>query len=405
MNNETQASAPKGGICWHYPILILVVGGSMASCFLQTKPSDQKTKPQEWRESRGPVVPHDSFPRDCTICHAKGSWHEIRSDFVFDHAKETGTPLNGAHGMAQCLRCHNDRGSVATFAKRGCTGCHEDIHRGRLGINCTTCHSENDWNPTGVYAVHAKTRFPLQGVHAGVACVRCHPSSEAGQFLGADPRCEACHRQDAIGATTFNHAAQNALSNCQNCHGQTSWADAHFSHAGITSGCSRCHTPDYNNAKNPNHITSNFPMNCEACHNTNHWRPANFNHAGITSGCVTCHAKDFGPAQHQAGIPANTCEACHTTSTWIFNHNLRSGFPVNHGDVNGTCSKCHQNLATPKMFMCIECHEHNNQADLANKHNGENGYVYANTNCLQCHQNGRGGKRIQPLKLKPKPKK
>jgi len=347
----------------------------MASCFLQTKPSDAKTKPQEWRESRGPVVPHDSFPRDCTICHAKGSWHEIRSDFVFDHAKETGTPLNGAHGTAQCLRCHNDRGSVATFSKRGCTGCHEDIHRGRLGISCTTCHSENDWNPTGVYAVHAKTRFPLQGVHAGVACVRCHPSSEAGQFLGADPRCEACHRQDAINAKSLDHAAQGLLSNCQQCHSQTSWSDARFNHAGITSGCIKCHQKDQSIANGKVSGHTGFPTNCEACHNTSSWLNAVFNHAGITSGCINCHATEFNShpnIDHFPGANLN-CQYCHVTTSWpaVFKHNS----DVDRGDhKNVNCSQCHLSPGS------------------------------ATTQCTPCHNGIPGGKAILPL-LKQKTKK
>lgn len=405
MNHETPASAPRrGGIAWQYPLTILFLGSAMASCFMKTSPGDQKTKPHEWRESRGPVVPHDSFPRDCTLCHEKGSWHELRKDFVFDHLKETGTPLNGAHASGQCLRCHNDRGSVSLFAKRGCTGCHEDIHRGRLGIKCTTCHSENDWNPTGVYAVHAQTRFPLTGVHVGVTCSRCHPSADSGQFIGADPRCEACHRQDAINAKAFDHASMNALTNCQQCHSQTSWGNAHFNHAGITTGCAKCHFPaDFN--RGPNHVAGNYPMNCEQCHSTASWTPARFNHPGITSGCVNCHAKDFVASQHPTGVAATNCESCHTTTTWVFNHTRFTSFPTRHGNANGTCSQCHPTLANAKAFMCIECHEHSNPTDLAGKHNAVKGYVYANANCYACHPGGNAGKTILPLQLQKLKKK
>lgn len=341
MTQERSTPAPRGGICWHYPILILILGSAMASCLLRASPGDQKTKPQEWRESRGPVVPHDSFPRDCTLCHVKGSWHEIRSDFVFDHAKETGTPLNGAHAAGQCLRCHNDRGPVSTFSKRGCTGCHEDIHRGRLGAKCTTCHAETDWNPTGVYAVHALTRFPLTGVHVGVTCSRCHPSAEAGQFLGADPRCEACHQKDALAAKAFDHVSQGALANCQSCHGPTTWSNAHFNHAGIASGCARCHQNDYNRATNPNHIASGFGTNCESCHNTNSWRGATFNH----------------------------------------NQSL-----LNHR--GAACANCHPSVANYRAFTCMtgSCHPKNKELD---SHHTKFPTYYVATECLRCHPNGR----------------
>ena len=49
-----------------------------------------------WWEERGPVVPHDGFPADCTLCHAGDDWHTIRQDFVFDHEQETGVALRGA---------------------------------------------------------------------------------------------------------------------------------------------------------------------------------------------------------------------------------------------------------------------------------------------------------------------
>ena len=103
--------------------------------------------PHGWRSARGPVGPHDSFPASCSICHTSESWHQLRDDFSFDHLQETGTPLLGAHASAECLRCHNDRGLVESFAIRGCQGCHPDPHQGRLGVHCDGCHNENNWYP------------------------------------------------------------------------------------------------------------------------------------------------------------------------------------------------------------------------------------------------------------------
>ncbi len=324
-----------------YVGFVLGIGG-LSACFL-TRPaaSDTKVRPQEWRESRGPVIPHDKFPSDCTLCHAKGSWHEIRKDFVFDHAKETGTPLNGAHAQAQCLRCHNDRGDVSVFSKRGCAGCHEDIHRGRLGIQCTSCHSENTWNPTGIYAMHSRTRFPLTGIHVGVACFRCHPAAESGQFLGADPRCEACHRNDALQAKSMDHVALGQLTNCQLCHSGVTWSDARFNHAGITNGCVRCHQNEYNATTNPNHAASGFGTNCEACHNTASWRPASFNHR----------------------------------------------FPLT-GPHNVGCAQCHTTPGNYKVYDCTRCHAHD-KPTMDDKHKAVKGYLWVSTACVSCHPNGR----------------
>lgn len=81
---------------------------------------------QGWSEEWGPIVPHETFPGDCSICHVPDRWDVLKEDFAFDHEKETGHPLTGAHGRAACLRCHNDRGPVAAYAARGCAGCHVD---------------------------------------------------------------------------------------------------------------------------------------------------------------------------------------------------------------------------------------------------------------------------------------
>jgi hypothetical protein len=244
--------------------------------------------------------------------------------------------MKGAHAQAQCLRCHNDRGSVSIFASRGCAGCHDDIHRSRLGTQCTSCHSENNWNPTGIYAVHARTRFPLTGVHVGVACFRCHPAAESGQFQGADPRCEACHRNDALQAKALDHAAMGLLSGCQRCHGGMTWQDARF------------------------------------------------NHAGIVNGCVKCHQKDY-PATHPGMGFGTNCEACHTPASWRGSFNHR--FPLT-GPHNLSCSQCHTTPANYKVYDCTQCHAHA-KPTMDDKHKNVRGYLFVSTACVSCHPNGR----------------
>ena len=104
---------------------------------------------QEWWSGYGPVVPHKTFPGDCSLCHTTASWTALKEEIDFDHEAETGFALNGQHAQAQCLRCHNDRGPVATFASQGCAGCHGDVHEGRNGPDCAHCHDEHDWQPEG----------------------------------------------------------------------------------------------------------------------------------------------------------------------------------------------------------------------------------------------------------------
>jgi hypothetical protein len=330
---------PRKAALYRYLLTAAMLGcGGLTACFLVKTPApDTKVKREEWRESRGPVVPHDTFPSDCTLCHEKGSWHEIRKDFAFDHERETGTALHGAHAQAQCLRCHNDRGAVGLFSKRGCAGCHDDIHRGRLGTQCTGCHSENNWNPTGVYAAHARTRFPLTGVHIGVGCFRCHPAAESGQFLGADPRCEACHRDEAVQAKALDHVAGGLLTGCQRCHTPTSWQNAIFNHSGITGACVDCHRAKYDATTNPNHVAEGFSTDCRLCHNTTSW----------------------GRFVHR--------------------------FPRTGGH-NRACRDCHPNMTNFAQFTCITCHD---KTTMDAKHQGRRGYSWNDLACYSCHPNGK----------------
>lgn len=179
-----------------------------------------------WWAGFGLVVPHESFPADCQLCHVGSSWNELRGDFVFDHGARTGVPLNGAHAEAMCLRCHNDRGPVATFRAQGCVGCHEDVHYGELGKDCARCHDERLWYVPNMRVAHVHTRLPLVGAHLQVACNRCHPGNWIGNFRPTDPDCVSCHLQSAVQTTNPPHAGLGWLDRCERCHLPTGWRPA-----------------------------------------------------------------------------------------------------------------------------------------------------------------------------------
>lgn len=179
-----------------------------------------------WWAGFGPVLPHDTFPGDCSLCHEGGNWTSVHEDFTFDHEAQTGVPLNGAHENASCIRCHNDRGPAGVFAARGCAGCHEDFHQGTLGFNCTTCHTESNWWPVGQYELHRRSRFPLLGVHATTACFRCHPGAPVGRFVPTDTECLTCHANDLARANNPNHAGLGWVDRCDRCHLPRTWNQA-----------------------------------------------------------------------------------------------------------------------------------------------------------------------------------
>lgn len=179
-----------------------------------------------WWMGFGPVLPHETFPADCSLCHVGAKWNTLTDDFFFDHEAETGVPLVGAHLEAACLRCHNDRGPVENFVAQGCAGCHEDIHFGRLGPDCTKCHQQETWRPLNQIAMHNQTRFPLVGVHAATSCRRCHVGAEVGIFVPTDNQCVTCHQDDLARATNPNHVALGWVDRCDRCHVPTTWEQA-----------------------------------------------------------------------------------------------------------------------------------------------------------------------------------
>jgi hypothetical protein len=383
-----------------------------------------------WDEQWGELVSHKTFPADCSLCHVPERWDVLKSDFSFDHEKQTGIALRGAHEEAACLRCHNDFGPVSAYTDRGCGGCHLDPHQAKLGGDCESCHNEENWRPRGLIADHAARGFPLVGAHAVTACEKCHIRAPVGEFRGAPRRCEACHRDDALSAPSMDHAAMGWLSSCERCHIPTTFGAAGFvhgffplsgGHAGvactdchgsgpigpISRDCNSCHSDDYQTA--PNHVAGSFSTNCEQCHTTQTWQGAVFNHSffpltlghsgldcsdchGATPGprasdCNSCHSDDFASAPDHAslGFP-RSCEQCHTTQRWTgaaFSHR----FPL-RGEHDVSCTVCHDSGST-KVYNCLSCHEHS-KSRMDDKHKGRNGYSYDSASCYRCHPRGEG---------------
>lgn len=401
----------------HAALLSLALALGLLACAAGSgsRASWEPVAPQQWQRERGPVVPHDSFPSDCALCHEGSSWHEIRDDFAFDHARETGVALVGAHERAECLRCHNDRGPVGAYAQRGCVGCHEDVHEGKLGDACTVCHDESaiDWRPKGAIAEHARTRFPLVGAHASTACFACHAGAQVGNFAHASTRCVDCHADDLARATEPDHVAQGWTDSCQRCHLPTAWSGAGFEHGffalqgghadlacnachvgggfrGLSSACFACHDDDYASARD--HASQNFPTDCAQCHTISGWEGARFSHAGIASGCVNCHADDYAATtqpNHASSGFGTSCQTCHTTRTWgdgSFDH---PQFPISGGDHGGlTCQQCHPVPSNFAQFTCTSCHAHSSR-EMNDEHDRVRGYSFQSSACYSCHPDGR----------------
>lgn len=394
-----------------------------------------------WNQSYGPVVPHDTFPADCSLCHEGGSWNKLKTDFEYDHLKETGVALRGAHASAQCLMCHNDRGPVKQFSNQGCRGCHQDTHRGRLGAQCQDCHNESTWRPLESIARHNRTRFPLVGAHASAECSRCHTGAAVGNFELPSVACESCHAPDAARSTALSHGSLGLSDRCDRCHTPVAWKPAGFDHpssfplsaghasrsctechttpgnfSGLSSDCASCHLPDYQQTANPSHVAAGFSTSCTQCHTTARWQGARFNHtaafplsaghanracsschttpgtyAGLSSDCVSCHLTNFqrtSNPNHAAAGFSTACTQCHTTTRWQgANFQHPTSFPLSAGHANRSCTQCHTSPGTYSGLSadCVSCHLPNYQR-TTNPNHAAAGF---STACTQCHNTTR----------------
>jgi hypothetical protein len=164
------------------------------------------------------VDPHDKRYPDCTECHTDSGFRPTTMDLAA-HAKR-GFALEGAHRAQPCVACHEGmarpgsgpalvaavtRPATLTFAsgKTRCAACHEDRHAGqfasRAAAGCDACHVQDAFVPAARFDHNRDAAFPLDGRHAAVPCLRCHPvASDAGgrswrKYRGVSTKCESCH--------------------------------------------------------------------------------------------------------------------------------------------------------------------------------------------------------------------
>ncbi len=327
----------------------------------------------------------DTYGATCLNCH-DGKDTYGRS---FQH---TAYPLVGKHEAASCASCH--RGSTTLVALRStstiCATCHlkDDIHEGRLGQACASCHTPAGWD--GATLDHAtQTRFALTGEHVGVACESCHVNRK---WTGIGTTCAACHAKDDPHAGQFKD-------DCASCHASTGWKDVTFDHsttsfplekahadvacaschkagrfAGTSTTCASCHAAD-------DAHKGALGRDCQACHRATTWSDASFDHArtafkltgahggvmcqrchtsappsSTPTSCASCHDK---PAAHDSHFSGN-CGSCHTTKAWrpaAFDH-ATTKYRLTGAHLGVACQKCHGSATSyaSAPTSCAACH-------------------------------------------------
>jgi hypothetical protein len=301
---------------------------------------------------------------NCLQCHNFTDWKAAKQ---FDHSK-TRYPLTGEHMKVACEKCHKPEfpGGPVRYKDMkfsACIDCHIDPHKGSFKQRCEDCHTTAGWKkllPAFSFD-HSKTKYPLLGKHATVACVQCHVS---GDFKKPLPfaNCADCHKPDP-------HKGQFALrpkkGECAECHTVQGWKPSLF---GVKE-----------------HDTSKYPLRgkhikveCDKCH-----LPAGKDtiYKVKFAACTDCH-KDAHDGQFAAAPYQNKCEDCHTVkdfhqSTFTLVMHKKTHFPLTGAHVAVPCSDCHKvGLAgrTDKILpfrfkdmSCTACHKDPHHGEFNDK--------------------------------------
>lgn len=395
--------------------------------------------------------PHSvlGFSNNCATCHTTApGWSPATLPNHDDYYV-----LTGAHQAISnnCAVCHNGN---YTNTPNTCIGCHQsdfvattnpDHVTQQFPIDCISCHNQSAWQPS---SFDHNTVYPILGAHQAIAnnCIVCHIN---GNYTTTPNTCIGCHVSDFNGTTNPDHEINQFSNDCTACHSQATWIPSTFNHStvypltgahsNISNQCALCHingnystTPnmcigchqsDYNTSINPNHNSLGLGNDCAACHTTApDWMPALFpdhnnfyllagahtnlncvschngNYTNTPNTCIGCHQSDYNGVtnpNHAAAQFPNDCTACHLQSAWTpatFNHD-NMYFPIYSGKHEGNwniCTDCHFNVNNFNLFTCINCHEHNNQTQVNEDHQGVSGYQYNSNACYVCHPNGEG---------------
>lgn len=349
---------------------------------------------------------------NCQFCHNTSAWRPAAG---FDHADAAFT-LQGKHLTVQCAKCHAAETDVQSsddaefnrykpIAFAQCSNCHADVHKGRLGHDCESCHTLDGWkNVKTTQFNHDQTRFPLRGKHITVtckqchgqrstteplkfaACMDCHSDFHKGAFADRTGHgaCEECHTVEGFRPSNFlfdQHAATDfplqgahLAVPCQSCHFvSTSTGNDQYKFV-FTSlsclvchkdphreqvdkfvsvdGCQYCHSEQSWRAIKFNHDSTDFPLDgkhaavpCRGCHaGKDRFDVASIVFTPLQQNCRFCHS-DPHHGQFTQSDNSGDCAACHNSLSWKnldFDHDIDTRFALEGAHRRIACNKCHK---------------------------------------------------------------
>lgn len=338
----------------------------------------------------------DQLTNDCASCHNSEKWSPA-PQFSHDKSKYR---LTGKHAETACVKCHKAELVESAQANRipdpvhpaertkyqglefsSCKSCHNDVHQGKFGINCSGCHTTESFAVARMAADfdHNKTGFPLTGKHIGVDCAKCHTSGKLtdpvahaackdchkdehrGQFADRTDKgaCETCHTVDGFvparygiaehAESIFPLAGGHLATPCIACHTATlsdkAGTYAKFAFADRT--CEGCHT-DVHRGQLDKYMQNG---SCEFCHSVESWRTITFDHASTgfplvgkhdQTACMGCHVRERTETDEQLirmSPLARECELCHADPH-------RAQFVIEPlSEIKINCKRCHTSEA------------------------------------------------------------
>ena len=409
--------------------------------------------------------------RRCAECHKEhfGREFDLASfdTAAFDHAT-TGYRLEGGHAGVTCRECHRGSYVVAADVRRElsragaldetylglstrCAVCHrdDDPHSEQFrGRRCEECHTVTAWDSLQRFD-HERTRYPLTGSHADVACGDCHARVDGVVRFRplAFASCTACHADPharAMGtecaechttrgwtsvpaervATRFDHArtrfpliGAHAQAACDACHGRTRTPGIRIAFERGSARrsypvpqhdrCASCHIDP--------HARASTAPDCGTCHGEAAWLPAAYSIEQHASGgfpllgahaaapCGACHSERGGTLQftvadatcrgchaevdpHEGMFGTERCDACHATDSFSIDAWDHERAP------GAACRSCHtdDDVHGPQFAArdCRECHG-TTDFEIAAFDHARSGFPlegkHATVPCESCH--------------------
>ena len=322
--------------------------------------------------------------KDCVRCHLEHNGEDFSlvhwdpPQKQFDH-RLAGYPLVDKHAAVACEKCHTPAHMATALRElvkkknlsasymglsQDCASCHEDVHKGQLGADCQRCHNITDWKQAKQFD-HSKTKYPLTGMHAQVACEKCHfPSGTDKAVKYSGIKFEAC-----IDCHTDPHKG-SFKGTCESCHTTASWKKVNSS-------------IQFDHSKTKYPLTGgHLKVGCVDCH-----AGGDFKKQLVFAKCMDCHTVDPHKGQFQARVGKGECADCHTVDAWkpsLFGvkEHATSKYPLDGKHAAVACDKCHTPAGKDtqykvKFAACADCHkdEHGKQFAAA---------PYQN-HCEDCH--------------------